>query len=86
VLIVTRGLGESVMVGTDILVTVVGRGTGNKVRLGIQAPSNLVILRSELFDPDKEPEVLKRALAMPDLVAEWWVADAPWSVRTVKRR
>lgn len=53
-LILTRRLDEQVMIGNDIVVTVVGV-KGGQVRLGITAPDEVKVLRSELFGtPPKE--------------------------------
>jgi carbon storage regulator len=46
-LVLTRKEGEKICIGDDVVITVVRSG-GDKVRLGIEAPSNQVILRSEL--------------------------------------
>ena len=46
-LILQRKIGESLMIGEDILVTIVGV-EGNRVRVAISAPGNVPILRSEL--------------------------------------
>jgi carbon storage regulator len=46
-LVLSRKQSERIRVGNDIVVTVV-RLSGDKVRLGIEAPSNMVVLRDEL--------------------------------------
>ncbi|MDR0703431.1 MAG: carbon storage regulator [Planctomycetaceae bacterium] len=46
-LVLTRKEGEKICIGDDVVITVVRSG-GDKVRLGIDAPANRVILRSEL--------------------------------------
>jgi carbon storage regulator len=46
-LVLSRKQSERIRLGNDIVVTVV-RVLGDKVRLGIQAPSNIVVLRDEL--------------------------------------
>ena len=46
-LVLTRKPGEKVVIGNGITVTVVGV-TGNKVRVGIDAPEQVRILRGEL--------------------------------------
>ncbi|QDU77192.1 hypothetical protein Pan97_42540 [Bremerella volcania] len=46
-LVLSRKEGEKLRLGEEILITVVKVGA-DKVRLGIQAPSNLLILRDEL--------------------------------------
>jgi carbon storage regulator len=46
-LVLSRKQSERIRLGNDIVVTVV-RVSGDKVRLGIEAPSNMVVLRDEL--------------------------------------
>lgn len=46
-LILTRRPGESLQIGTDIALTVLGI-KGNQVRLGVRAPANIVIDREEI--------------------------------------
>lgn len=46
-LVLTRKEGEQIRIGDDIVITVVRTG-GDKIRLGIDAPADKVILRSEL--------------------------------------
>jgi carbon storage regulator len=49
VLILTRRLNETLMIGTEITVTVLGV-KGNQVRLGVNAPKSVAVLREEVFD------------------------------------
>jgi len=49
VLILTRRVGESLMIGTDVTVTVIGVN-GNQVRLGISAPKDVAVHREEVYD------------------------------------
>jgi carbon storage regulator len=53
-LVLSRREGERIKLGDDVVITIV-RVTGDKVRLGIEAPSGLLILRDEL-EPATEPE------------------------------
>ena len=46
-LVLTRKQGERICIGDDIFVTVV-RMKGKSVRLGIQAPSHVPVLRGEI--------------------------------------
>jgi len=46
-LVLTRKLGERIVIGDDIVVTVVAIGPG-RVRLGIEAPPTVPVLRDEL--------------------------------------
>ncbi len=47
-LVITRKKGESILIGDDIEVTVVKTEDGS-VKLSIQAPRNVTILRKELY-------------------------------------
>jgi len=52
-LVLSRKLGETVVVGGNIRVTVVGvRGT--TVRLGVEAPKDVEVLREELVGEDRK--------------------------------
>lgn len=48
-LILTRGRGERVFIGDDIIITVTQVNHG-KVRLGIEAPPELPVHREEVYD------------------------------------
>jgi carbon storage regulator len=48
-LILTRRVGETVMIGNDVTVTVLGV-KGNQVRVGINAPKNVAVHREEVFE------------------------------------
>jgi carbon storage regulator len=47
-LILTRRVGETLMIGTDVTVTVLSV-KGNQVRIGINAPKNVAVHREEVF-------------------------------------
>jgi carbon storage regulator len=51
-LVLTRKVGEEIVIGTDIRVTVVGI-KGEKVRLGITAPKDVVVDRQEVHESRK---------------------------------
>lgn len=48
-LVVTRRLQESVMIDSDITVTVLAV-KGNQVRIGINAPKDVAVHREEIFE------------------------------------
>ena len=47
-LVLTRKIGEKVMIGDDVSVTILGL-FGNHVRLGIKAPKSVDIHREEIY-------------------------------------
>ncbi len=51
-LILTRRAGETLMIGDDIHVTVLGV-KGNQVRVGIEAPKTIPVIREELLARDR---------------------------------
>ena len=64
-LILTRKIGEKIRIGDDIEVTVLDVN-GRQVRIGINAPSGLAILREEVFRRIQE-ENLNAAKSVPAL-------------------
>lgn len=48
-LILTRRVGETVMIGDDVTFTVLGV-KGNQVRIGINAPKNVPVHREEIYE------------------------------------
>jgi carbon storage regulator len=48
-LILTRRVGETLKVGNDVDVTVLGV-KGNQIRIGIKAPKNVAVHREEIFE------------------------------------
>lgn len=48
-LILTRRVGESLMIGDEVNVTVLGV-RGNQVRIGVNAPKDVAVHREEIYD------------------------------------
>jgi len=47
-LILTRRIGETIIIGDDVSVTVLGV-KGNQVRLGVNAPKDVAVHREEIY-------------------------------------
>ena len=54
-LILTRRVGETLMIGSDIVVTVLGV-KGNQVRIGVKAPKDVAVHREEIFEKIRHEE------------------------------
>jgi carbon storage regulator len=54
-LILTRRVGETVMIGNDVTVTVLGV-KGNQVRIGVNAPKDIAVHREEIYERIKREE------------------------------
>jgi carbon storage regulator len=60
-LILTRRVGETLKVGNDVDVTVLGV-KGNQIRIGIKAPKNVAVHREEIFERiQREAELAQRS-------------------------
>src|SRR5690242_1427072 len=79
-LILTRRVGESVVIGEDVTVTVLGI-KGNQVRIGINAPKTVYVHREEIYQriqqekntgapaKQEEPNVVSSAPQAPSTAA-----------------
>lgn len=56
-LILTRKIGESIVIGDDIIVKVVETGK-NSIRIGIDAPKEITVLRQEVFESIQQENIL----------------------------
>ncbi|MAJ90977.1 MAG: carbon storage regulator [Legionellales bacterium] len=54
-LILTRRVGESLMIGDNVDITVLGI-RGNQVRIGINAPKDVSVHREEIYERIKDEE------------------------------
>ena len=59
-LVLSRKVGERILIGENISVTVV-RVTGGGVRLGIEAPTELPVIREELRNRLDEADTAKQS-------------------------
>ena len=63
-LILTRRVGETLMVGDDITVTVLGV-KGNQVRIGVSAPKDVAVHREEIYEKIQREDDLDSDLQDP---------------------
>jgi carbon storage regulator len=54
-LILTRRVGETLMIGDDVTVTVLGV-KGNQVRIGVNAPRDVAVHREEIYERIKREQ------------------------------
>jgi len=54
-LILTRRVGETLMIGDEVTVTVLGV-KGNQVRVGVNAPKEVAVHREEIYDRIKKEQ------------------------------
>lgn len=54
-LILTRRVGETVMIGDEVTITVLGV-KGNQVRCGINAPKSVAVHREEIYERIKREQ------------------------------
>jgi carbon storage regulator len=60
-LILTRRIGETLMVGDDVTITVLGV-RGNQVRIGVNAPRRVAVHREEIYQRIRKEEEEEREL------------------------
>lgn len=72
-LVLTRKVGEQINIGDDIVVSVVEIDSG-KVRIGIEAPGNVMILRQEVYERIRQENLKSSQESLTDLagVARLW--------------
>ena len=60
-LVLTRKEGEAIRIGLDIMVRILAV-KGKQVKIGVEAPGNIKILREELFESIKEENMAASSL------------------------
>ncbi|MGH8593781.1 MAG: carbon storage regulator CsrA [Gammaproteobacteria bacterium] len=68
-LILTRRVGESVMIGDDVNITVLGI-KGNQVRLGVNAPKEIPVHREEIYQRIQQEKNKAQEEASPSVGAD----------------
>jgi carbon storage regulator len=63
-LILTRRVGETVMIGNEVTVTVLGV-KGNQVRVGVNAPKDVAVHREEIYDRIKREQDQDSSMRTP---------------------
>ena len=67
-LILTRRVGETVMIGNEVTVTVLGV-KGNQVRVGVTAPRSVAVHREEIYERIKQEGEGSPLVAVPSRLA-----------------
>jgi carbon storage regulator len=63
-LILTRRVGETVMIGDEVTITVLGV-KGNQVRVGINAPKQVAVHREEIYERIQRGESATKGSSPP---------------------
>jgi len=64
-LILTRRVGESLMIGNDVSVTILGV-KGNQVRVGVDAPRDVAVHREEIYERIRREQIEGSAVPADD--------------------
>lgn len=72
-LILTRRVGETIIIGDDVIVTVLGI-KGNQVRIGINAPKNVTVHREEIYQRIQQEKNSPAEAKQPEATAHAPVA------------
>ena len=60
-LVISRKIDESITIGDNIVVTILGI-EGDRIKIGIDAPRELIILRQEIFQAVQEQSKIQKMM------------------------
>ena len=66
-LVLTRRIGETMIIGDDVNITVLGV-KGNQIRLGINAPESISVHREEIYQKIKQEQGRGPFMKIPNYV------------------
>jgi carbon storage regulator len=85
-LILTRRVGETIVIGDNVIVTVLGI-KGNQVRIGINAPKDVSVHREEIYQRiQQEKNTTPAAAAVEQPVVSAVTATTTTAAVTVKKK
>ena len=64
-LILTRRVGETLVIGDEVRVTVLG-ARGNQVRIGVNAPKDVAVHREEIYQRIQSEKDSSQSVSEPD--------------------
>ena len=82
-LILTRRVGETIVIGDDVVVTVLGI-KGNQVRIGINAPKDVSVHREEIYQRIQQEKNTASSTTPEALVIT--AAPAPTTTTVVRKK